>query len=66
MLLSDDGTVVLADFELSRECRKSINGSGNNEVDEEPSTSGRYGTKGFMAPEVFFRSCTRNKYKELS
>lgn len=44
MLLHDDGRVVLADFELSREVK-------GTDIDE-PSTTSRSGTRGFMSPEV--------------
>ena len=45
VLLSEDGTVTLADFELSREL-KSLS------PEDEQSTTTRSGTRGFMAPEV--------------
>jgi len=44
VLLHEDGRVVLADFELSREVKKN--------PDEEVSTISMAGTRGFMSPEV--------------
>lgn len=46
VLLHEDGRVVLADFELSREVQSKENG------EEEVSTTSRSGTLGFMSPEV--------------
>ena len=46
VLLHEDGRVVLADFELSREVQSKENG------EEEVSTTTRSGTLGFMSPEV--------------
>jgi len=45
VLLHEDGRVVLADFELSREIKSS-------EDMDEISTTSRSGTRGFMSPEV--------------
>ena len=43
--MHEDGRVVLADFELSREIK-------TKDIGDEMSTTTRSGTRGFMAPEV--------------
>lgn len=45
MLLSEDGRIVLTDFELSKEI-------ANNDGEEATTSMAKAGTRGFMAPEV--------------